>query len=337
MTTGDTQHVTIAQIASAAGVSTPTVSRVLNGRGDVAPGTRDRIERLLREQGYQRRGRSAPARAGLLDLVFHDLDSPWALEIIRGVQEEALALGLGTVVSAVHPDEADRRRWLDNVRSRASDGAVMVTTTLDARLSAELAELEVPVVVVDPAGLPDLEVPTVGATNWSGGWSATEHVTSLGHRRVGYVAGPQEMLCARARLAGHRGAMEAAGLPPDSPVVVGGFDYASGSRAGEQLLDRSEPPTAVVAASDHVALGVVEAARRRGLRVPEDLSVVGFDDLPGSRWASPPLTTVRQPMAEMGRLAVRTIGRRLDGEDVDVMRVELATRLVVRQSTAPPG
>lgn len=333
----DTQHVTIAQIASAAGVSTPTVSRVLNGRSDVAPGTRDRVERLLREQGYRRRGRAVLPRAGLLDLVFHDLDSPWALEIIRGVQDEARALGLGTVVSAVHPDEADRGRWLDNVRRRASDGAVMVTTTLDARLDAELAELDVPVVVVDPAGLPDLDVPTVGATNWAGGWSATEHVASLGHRVIGYVAGPQQMLCARARLAGHRAALDAAGLPPDSPVEVGEFDYASGSRAADVLLERSERPTAVVAASDHLALGVVEAARRRGLRVPQDLSVVGFDDLPGSRWASPPLTTVRQPMAEMGRLAVRTIGRRLDGEAVDVMRVELATRLVVRQSTAAPA
>lgn len=329
--------VTIAQIATEAGVSTPTVSRVLNGRADVAPQTRRRIEQLLRAHGYQRRGAGVPRRAGLLDLVFNDLDSPWAVEILRGVQEAALAAGLGTVVSAVHADPAGKRVWLQNVRARASDGAVLVTTALDTHLRAELSELRVPVVVVDPAGVPDLDVPTIGSTSWTGGFEATAHVTGLGHRRVGYVAGSQELQSARARLAGHRAALEAAGLPAEAELVVpGAFDYGSGSRAGGLLLDLPEPPTAVVAASDHMALGVVEAARRRGLRVPEDLSVVGFDDLPEARWTSPPLTTVRQPLALMGRVAVRTLRRMLDDEPVDSPRVELATELVVRESTAPP-
>lgn len=337
MSSSPGRGVTIAQIATEAGVSTPTVSRVLNGRADVAPLTRRRIEGLLREHGYQRRGGLPGAGAGLLDLVFNDLDSPWAVEILRGVQSEALAAGLGTVVSAVHRDPAGRRVWLDNVRARASDGAVMVTSALDEHLRSELAELAVPVVVIDPTGLPDLQVPTVGATNWAGGYSATAHVTDLGHRRVGYVAGPQELVCSRARLAGHRAALEAAGVPADDDLVVpGSFDYASGSGAGGLLLDLAQPPTAIVAASDHMALGVVEAARRRGLRVPEQVSVVGFDDLPEARWSSPPLTTVRQPMAEMGRLAVRTLQRLLGGETVDCLRVELATELVVRESTAAP-
>ena len=326
--------VTIAQIADEAGVSTPTVSRVLNGRADVSPRTRRRVEDLLRAHGYQRRG--TQARAGLLDLVFNDLDSPWAVEILRGVQGAALTAGLGTVVSAVHDDAAGRRVWLENVRARASDGAVLVTTALDEHLRAELDELAVPVVVVDPAGVPDLDVPTVGATNWAGGHAATAHLTGLGHRRIGYVAGPQELVCARARLGGHRAALEEADADADRSLVVpGSFDYLSGSRAGGLLLDRERPPTAVVAASDHMALGVVEAARRRGLRVPEDLSVVGFDDLPEASWAAPPLTTVRQPMAEMGRLAVRTLQQLLAGEAV-AARVELATELVVRQSTTAP-
>lgn len=332
--------VTISAIAAEAGVSVPTVSRVLNGRGDVAPRTRERVETLLREHGYQRRGARQEPRSGLIDLVFNDLDSPWAVEIIRGVEEAANEAGASTVVSAIHRQGSrnSTRQWLDNVSARASDGAILVTTDLDSFLRAELQRLHVPVVVVDPAGVPDLDVPTVGATNWTGAVGATEHLTGLGHRRIGFVAGTPGLWCSRARLDGYRAGLDAAGIPFDSELVMeGGFDYPSGYRAGCRLLDLAEPPSAVFAASDQMALGVYEAVRRKGLRVPEDVSVVGFDDLPEARWASPPLTTVRQPLAEMGVLATRTVLRMLQGEGVDTLRVELATRLVVRESTAAPA
>ncbi|MGW5049617.1 LacI family DNA-binding transcriptional regulator [Actinokineospora sp. NPDC004072] len=329
--------VTISDIAAAAGVSAPTVSRVLNGRGDVAPATRERVEALLRDHGYRRRG-AAPSGIGLLDLVFNDLDSPWAVEIIRGVEDAAHAAGIGTVVSAIHRHSGSTRQWLDNVRARASDGAILVTTDLDPALHAELRDLHVPAVVVDPAGVPSLDVPTIGATNWAGGLTATEHLIRLGHRRIGFVAGRPELWCSRARLDGYRAGLETAGLAVDPELIApGAFDYESGFRAGERLWALDAPPTAVFAASDQMALGVCEALRRRGLRVPEDVSVVGFDDLPEARWSAPPLTTIRQPMAEMGKLAVRTVRRLLAGEEIDSPRVELATELVVRDSTAPPA
>ncbi|PXY20911.1 LacI family DNA-binding transcriptional regulator [Prauserella muralis] len=331
--------VTISAIAAEAGVSAPTVSRVLNGRADVAPATRERIETLLRSHGYRRRGGGQPGgRIGLLDLVFNDLDSPWAVEIIRGVEDAAHAEGTGTVVSAIHRRASSTRQWLDNLRSRASDGAILVTTDLDSALHSELEELHVPAVVVDPAGVPDLAVPTIGSTNWAGGLSATEHLTGLGHRRIGFVAGRPELWCSRARLDGYRAGLETAGLTvSDELVVQGVFDYESGFRAGRRLAALAERPTAVFAASDQMALGVYEALRREGLRVPADVSVVGFDDLPEARWSSPPLTTVRQPMADMGRLAVRTVLRLVRGEQIESPRVELATELVVRDSTAPPA
>ncbi|MGX7828095.1 LacI family DNA-binding transcriptional regulator [Actinokineospora sp. 24-640] len=330
--------VTISAIAAAAGVSSPTVSRVLNGRGDVAPATRERVENLLRDHGYRRRGAPAAERVGLLDLVFNDLDSPWSVEILRGVEDAAHAAGSGTVVSAIHRRANSTRQWLDNLRSRASDGAILVTTDLDSALHAELRELHVPAVVIDPAGVPDLAVPTIGCTNWAGGLSATEHLIRLGHRRVGLVAGRPELWCSRARLDGYRAGLETAGLTLDPALVVQGeFDYESGFRAGERLFELPDPPTAVFACSDQMALGVYEALRRRGLRVPQEVSVVGFDDLPESRWSSPPLTTVRQPMVEMGKLAVRTVHRLVRGEPLDSPRVELATELVIRDSTAPVG
>ncbi|PRX43626.1 LacI family transcriptional regulator [Prauserella shujinwangii] len=339
MTATPARTVTISAIAAEAGVSAPTVSRVLNGRGDVAPATRERIEQLLRAHGYRRRGTPPrERRSGLLDLVFNDLDSPWAVEIIRGVEDAAHAAGTGTVVSAIHRQADSTRRWLANIRSRDSDGAILVTTDLDPGLHAELRELHVPAVVIDPAGVPALDVPTIGATNWAGGLSATEHLIGLGHRRIGFVAGRPELWCSRARLDGYRAGLETAGLAVDPDLIVEGrFDYESGFRGGERLVDLAHPPTAVFAASDQMALGVHEALRRRGLRVPEDVSVVGFDDLPEARWAAPPLTTVRQPMADMGRLAVRTVQRLVRGEEIESPRVELATELVVRDSTAAPN
>jgi len=330
-----TPAVTISAIAAEAGVSAPTVSRVLNGRGDVAHATRERIESLLRARGYRRRGGKSAEMIGLLDLVFNDLDSPWAVEIIRGVEDAAHDADSGIVVSAIHRRASSTRQWLRNVRSRTSDGAVLVTTDLDSSLRAELEELHVPSVVIDPVGVPDLAVPTIGSTNWAGGLSATDHLISLGHRRIGFVAGRPELWCSRARLDGYRAGLETAGLDVDSDLVVPGeFDYESGFRAGEHLFGLADPPTAVFAASDQMTLGVYEALRRRGLRVPADVSVIGFDDLPEARWASPPLTTVRQPLADMGRLAVRTVHRLVRGEAIESPRVELATELVVRDSTA---
>jgi LacI family transcriptional regulator len=334
---GAKPKVTITAIAQEAGVSVPTVSRVVNGRSDVSPETRARVEDLLRHHGYRRRQTAPGDRAALLDLVFNDLDSPWAVEIIRGVEEVAHQDGVGTVVSAIHGRAGSARQWMKNLRARASDGVILVTSVLEPVVHAELRRLNVPIVVVDPAGSPALDAPTVGATNWAGGMTATEHLLSLGHRRIGFIAGPPRLLCSRARMDGHRAALEAAGVPFDQTLVVqGDFYHESGFHGCDQLMASPTPPTAVFASSDQMALGAIEALRRRGLRVPEDVSVVGFDDLPEVRWSAPPLTTVRQPLADMGKLAARTVLRQARGEEIDSPRVELATQLMIRASTAPP-
>ncbi|MFI6934390.1 LacI family DNA-binding transcriptional regulator [Streptomyces sp. NPDC050287] len=327
--------VTITEIARQAGVSVPTVSRVVNGRSDVSPPTRARVDDLLRRHGYRKRPAAPGTRAALLDLVFDDLDSPWAVEIIRGVEEVAHAAGVGTVVSAVHGRTGDAREWLRNLRARASDGVILVTWALEPVLHEELRILGVPLVVIDPAGSPALDVPTVGAANWAGGMAATEHLLSLGHRRIGLIAGPPRLLCSRARFDGYRAALEGAGLTVDDSLVVpGDFRPESGFAGCNALLDLPEPPTALFAVSDQMALGAIEALRQRGLRVPQDMSVVGFDDLPEVRWSAPPLTTVRQPLADMGKLAVRTVLRMTRDEQPDSPRVELGTELVIRSSTA---
>ena len=195
-----------------------------------------------------------------------------------------------------------------------------------------------PLVVIDPLNLPRARVTSVGSTNFAGGFAATEHLHSLGHRRIGYVGGPSTAACNQARLHGYRAAMEAGGAPvPPGFVTTGRFVYEDGVAGGAALLDLPDPPTAIFAGSDEMALGVMEAARARGLRVPQDLSLVGFDDTHIARMASPPLTTVRQPLREMGAVAVRTALRLAAGEAVESHHVELATELVVRGSTAPLG
>ena len=323
-----TRRVTIAHIADAAGVSVPTVSKVVNGRHDVAPETRERVERMLQEHGYRRPARENP-NASLLDVVFNELESPWAMEIIKGVEEVARENELGVVLSAQEGPGALGRSWVDAVASRRSAGLILVVSEVTQEQIARLNARSIPFVVVDPAGEPAPGVPSVGATNWNGGLSATRHLLELGHTRIGMIGGPPDMLCSRARVDGYRAALETAGLQVDQNLIRWGtFHVEAGFEQGTDLLNQPDPPTAIFAGSDLQAFGVYEAARQRGLEIPTQLSVVGFDDLPMARWVGPPLTTIRQPLTEMAATAARLVLGQ--GED---RRVELATTLVVRQST----
>jgi LacI family transcriptional regulator, xylobiose transport system transcriptional regulator len=322
-------RVTIAHIADAAGVSVPTVSKVVNGRADVAPGTRARVEQLLQDHGYRRPGPGRESRAALLDVVFNELESPWAMEIITGVEEVARENGLGVVLSAQQGPGALGRSWVDAVAGRRSAGLILIVSELTPEQVARLTARSIPFVVVDPAGEPAAGVPSVGATNWNGGLTATRHLIELGHARIGMIGGPPDMLCSRARVDGYRAALETAGLEVDPELIRWGtFHVEAGYERGSELLELPDPPTAIFAGSDIQAFGTYEAARVRGIDVPGGLSVIGFDDLPMARWVGPPLTTIRQPLTEMAATAARLVLGQ--GED---RRVELATSLVVRQST----
>ncbi|WP_066948839.1 LacI family DNA-binding transcriptional regulator [Microtetraspora fusca] len=331
------RRVTIALIAKEAGVSVPTVSKVINGRPEVASETRQRVERLLHKHGYQRRTGHRDGPVGLIDLVIAEVESPWAMELIRGAETVARETEASVVVSVLHTKSGPGRDWIDRIAARRTDGAIIVGSHLSARQQAQLNARAIPFVVVDPDGEPAPGMTSVGATNWHGGLAATRHLLELGHTRIGMIGGPPDMLCSRARIDGYRAALETAGLDVDPELIRNGdFLVGSGRDQGHALLSLPAPPTAIFAGCDMQAFGVFEAARQRGLRVPEDLSVVGFDDLPLARSAWPPLTTVRQPLQEMAALAARmvlSIGR---GEVPEPRRMELATDLVVRESTAPP-
>ncbi|MBB4934552.1 LacI family xylobiose transport system transcriptional regulator [Lipingzhangella halophila] len=335
--TAESEPITISKIAEAAGVSVPTVSKVLNGRSDVAPQTRSRVEELISQHGYRRRRGPGSARSATIDLLFHELDSAWALEVIRGVERVARAESLNVVLAESGGEQTPDDAWVDAVLARQSTAAILVLSKLSLAQKERLSARGIPFVVVDPTGDPGEDTPSIGATNWNGGLAATRHLISLGHERIAVIGGPKNMLCSRARIDGYRSALDAAGLPTDPALIrTGDFHVEGGRDEGRRLLLLDDPPTAVFAGSDLQAMGLYEAARELGMRIPDDLSVVGFDDLPVARWVGPPLTTVRQPLTEMAEEATRlalVLGR---GERPGNLRLDLATDLVERQSTAPP-
>ncbi|MFC6085932.1 LacI family DNA-binding transcriptional regulator, partial [Sphaerisporangium aureirubrum] len=327
-------RVTIAMVAREAGVSVPTVSKVLNGRDAVGPETRRRVQDALNSTGYQRRARSEPRKVGLVDFVITELDTAWACELLRGAEQEAYRLGTRLVLTVTHDRQDNPREWLRALTSRPTDGVVLVGSSTKHVAVTRLRTIEAPFVVIDQFGGYDPDIPTIGATNWAGGFTATEHLIELGHRRIGVITGPHDVRCSLERLDGYRAALRRAGLPVDENLVQQGDFYAGGGRRGTAaLLDLADPPTAVFAGSDQQASGVYEEAHARGLRIPDDLSVVGFDDTEVCEWMSPRLTTVRQPLAQMAVLAVRNVLEQAHPPGEQPLRLELSTSLVTREST----
>ncbi|MDP4509896.1 LacI family DNA-binding transcriptional regulator [Nonomuraea turcica] len=331
------QPLTIAQLAELAGVSTATVSKVVNGRTEVAPETRALIEGLIREHGYRpQRRRASPAP--LVELVFHALEGDYPVEIAKGVEQVVREHQLAVVLSELQHRHTPGKGWIEAVLSRRPTGVIAVFADLTKEQRDQLATRGVPLVLLDPSGDPGQQVPTVGASNWNGGLAATRHLLDLGHRRIAIITGPDYALSSRARLDGYRTALDMAGVPVD-PDLIGRGDFVveGGLAQAHRLLRLPDPPTAVFACNDGQAMGVYRAAHQLGLRIPHDLSVVGFDDLPSTQWMTPPLTTIRQPLAEMAATAATMLLKLAQGEPLAQPRIELGTELIVRESTTKPS
>jgi LacI family xylobiose transport system transcriptional regulator len=331
------RKVKLNELADEAGVSLSTVSKVLNGRSDVSAQTRAKIEGLLHKQGYQRRP-GLPNRDTLIELVFPELETAWSIEIIRGVENIARANGLSVVLTVSGDRHSPSPAWLTGVLRRRPVGVVLVFADLAAEAKTTLQSRAIPFVIVDPAGDPAPDVPAIGSANWSGGLAATRHLIELGHTRIAAITGRDDMLCSFARLDGYRSAMNTAGIDIDERFVrFGNFRVDGGCSIALELLTMPNRPTAIFAGSDLQALGVIEAARTLGLRVPIDLSIVGYDDLQLAQWSSPALTTVHQPLTAMGEEAARLVIRMSESTLETTPRMDLATRLVIRDSTAAPA
>ncbi|RSM45376.1 LacI family transcriptional regulator [Actinoplanes sp. ATCC 53533] len=326
------KHGLLTSIAREAGVSVATVSKVVHGKPDVGPATRQRIEALLEEYGAGRETpEAAPARR--IYAVFRDLDSPYTLEVVRGVVDAGSQAGFEVVIgTTMHRSIA---QWLDACSDPGVLGMILIISMMAEHDQKRVLSKHVPVVLIDPLSQPLPGVPSVGVTDWHGAHDAVGHLLELGHRRIGIIAGRPHSPAGGARLHGYRAALHNAGIEYDTALVRStDFDYGESVTATTELLTLPERPTAIFATSDAQALGTLEAARALRISVPDDLSVVSFDDTSAAATASPPLTAVRQPYDELGQIATSLLVDMSNGKSPVVDRFELATAFTLRSSTA---
>jgi LacI family transcriptional regulator len=298
------------------------------------------VEQVIEENGFipGRIKHASQKRSNcLIDVLVPGLDSLYSVEIVRGVESVLERTETRMALSITHDSFQLEQLWLSKVlNGAATDGAILVLAHGQQQYFATLRRHKIPFVVVDQRGELGPDIPSVGATNWFGGRTGTEHLIALGHRRIAVISGPTILRCSTDRVAGYRAALEDAGIPIEPTFIrSGAFIQQAGYEQACALLDLPEPPTAIFAGNDVQAMGVYSALRSRGLRVPHDVSVVGFDDVAIASIATPALTTVRQPLFEMGRVATTMLLRLISEEPLDSMRVELTTTLTVRDSCAP--
>lgn len=328
-------NATIIDVAREAGVSYATVSRVVNNKAHVKPGTRERVLVAMQRLGYvaNLQARSlAGGRTQVVGLLVQDLGTAYIGEIIRGIDGELAAAGYDLVLYTTHRQTARESTHVTTLTRGLADGLLLVLPRNPEAYLETLRAHAFPYVLIDHDGT-DSAAPAVGATNWQGAYDATCYLIALGHKRIGFIAGTRGLQAAEDRRAGYLAALAAHDLPADLALIVeGNFLQPESYNATGALLHLPAPPTAIFAANDVSAFGVMEAVRDQGLRIPQDVSIVGFDDIPQASNVHPPLTTVRQPLEEMGRAATRMLLDQLADPQHPPGRVDLPTELIIRHS-----
>lgn len=326
---------TIRDVAARAGVSVATVSKVINRRYGVSAATFERVQSVIDELGYEASLVAQSLRnhrTNVVGILVADIE-PFSTELLKGAADAVRDTGFELVVYSAGGRTSDRvgweRRYLSRLSGTLVDGAVLVTpTVIDVNYGA-------PIVAVDPHTGPT-DLPTIDSDNLRGAQLATEHLLELGHRRIGMLTGRRDLQSAHLREQGFRQALSAAGVPVDEDLLqLGAYDRDISMDSARKLLTARQPPTAIFAANDVSAIATVELATELDIRVPEDLSIVGFDNIPESAMCTPPLTTVEQPIRVMGERAVTMLIQLIAGETPEVTHTTLATTLVVRRSTGP--
>ncbi len=332
------QDVTIFDVAREADVSYSTVSRVINNKG-VSTDKRERVLRAMAELGYvaNLQARSlAGGKSNIIGLLVHSLTIEYFGEIARGVDEALAAVNYDLMLYTTHRRKGRESTYVTRLTRNLVDGLLLVLPRNAEAYLETLRHRGFPYVLVDHQGL-GFDVPSVGATNWQGGYDGTRYLIELGHRRIGFITGDMTLGCARDRQVGYEQALREANLPIDPELIrEGDFLQTRGFTSASEMLELEQPPTAIFASNDISAFGAMEAIRNRGLRIPEDISVMGFDDIPQTEQVHPALTTVRQPLAEMGRTAAQLLFTYIDKPDAGVKRIELPTTLSIRESCQSP-
>jgi LacI family transcriptional regulator len=329
--------VTLAHVAEAANVSKMTVSRVLNGQPGVSDETRQRIIDTIHQMGYVANAAAQTLRgqSRVIGLVVPGLTSSYMGAVMNGISQASEALDYGLMLyTQVRSSNTERSAYYASLLSNGlTDGVVLVVPYNYELLVNALKDRGIKFVIVDHHSQTEDE-PAVIASNRRGVMDAMRHLLALGHRRIGFITGRMSIGCSQDRLQGYRDALAEVGLPyEDELVLEGDFERPVGFSQTQCLLESKNPPTAIFASNDDMAFGAMDAIKDAGLRVGLDISVVGFDDSPAASEVYPKLTTVRQPMAEMGKVAVELLIGMIEGKSTVSSRRELPTELIVRDST----
>ncbi len=334
-----TQKVTIIDVAAEAGVSFGTVSRVINNDVHVKQETRERVQDAMQRLGFvaNRQARSlAGGKSNTIGVLVPDLGTGYIGEIIRGIDAELSLTDLDLILYTTHRTASKEANYVANLAKGMVDGLLLVLPRSPADFIGTMTQRNFPFVLIDHQGTGH-NCPAVGATNWQGAYNATEYLIKLGHSRIGFITGSMDLGCAADRLDGYRSALKTYHIP-EAPTLIyeGTFIQTDGYAGASFLLDLPLPPTAIFASNDVMAMGVMDAVRNRGLRVPGDISIIGFDDIPQASLIHPALTTVGQPLEKMGRVATQMLLDLLRYPVKTAERIELPTELVLRDSCQPP-
>jgi len=330
------------EVAERAGVSAATVSRVVNDPSVVSEGTRARVQAAIRELGYRpsrvaRRLRVEGGRSSLVGLVIPDIQNPFFADLARGVEDTAQRHGYAVFLGNSDDDVEKERRYLELMRSELVDGVILPPVSETDAAALEMARSGIPFVCVDRR-LPRAKVDTVVVDNVGGAYEAVEHLLAMGHRRIGFLVGRPEVSTSRERLEGYRRALADHGIEHDPALVVTGDSrQATGRERTLEILASPVPPTALLVGNSLMTLGAMEALNASGVRVPDELALVGYDDMPWALAVSPPLTVVRQPGYELGSRAMDLLLQRIREPGRSPSLVMLQPELVVRRSSGPPG
>ena len=333
-------NVTIVDVAREANVSYSTVSRVVNNFPHVKPETRERVEAAMVKLGYvaNLQARSlAGGRSQVIGMLIYELDTSYHVEIVKGVDAEIANANYDLMLSTTHKRKGKESSYVTQLAQGMADGLLLVLPRNLEFYKKELDRRGFPYVLIDHPGLECDDCSAVLTANWQGAYNATCYLIELGHRRIGFVTGFIEVASAQDRLAGYQAALRDHGLLVDPELICkGDFLEPSGFEAGRKFLQLGKPPTAVFASSDMCAFGVMKAVQEAGCRVPTDVSIVGFDDIPEASYMRPMLTTVRQPLRSMGQVATRILIERIEDPTLPTKRVEFPTELIVRESCQSP-
>lgn len=338
-----TEHtVSLKSVARLAGVSVATVSRVLNGEDTVKEDTRLLVQKAIKQTGYRpnrvaQRLRATRRSRKLIGLLIPDIQNPFYVDVIQGIEEYAYAHDSAVVIGNFSQDQKKEKLYIDILRSESVDGFIAAPTNGTDQYVEDLVRDGFVVVCID-RNLVNLDVDVVKVDNERGAFRATEHLISLGHRRIAHITGNPSIPTTQERIAGYTAALLKHGIEPDPSIILGKeSNYVSGVELTGRLLDLETPPTAIFTANNLLTLGSLETIHGRGLQIPKDIAIVGFDDMYWATSLNPPLTAVRQPGREIGKRATELLFQRIADPSRPTVNLEMKTELMIRKSCGFKG